>query len=238
MAKKASLKDTFGKKAMAAKEGVVDAEIVKEEEVQEPAAEETKALAKGKTREEIFKPRKPGELSLMEQAKNANPDFELGSITTGNRIQLDGGEFILRSADDDEPVTVDEFDCVLVAARTATSWYDKPNNMLYISYDGNTVQDGTSTEVIAEKLGVKGSFRVEISVGLEGFEEVFIFLTSGTAFYRLREYAAFLVDATKPKGGEKKSYELREVVTKVTSEKLNTGKGTFYAPKFEFVREL
>ena len=229
MAKTKSLSERFGNKGKAEVEVV---EVEKEEMVEE----ETQNL-KGKSRKDLVKREEKMAVSVMETARDLNPEFDLGSSFSGNTIKMDGEEFVIRvGGSDDAPEIVTEFDCLLLGSQTATSWYDPASNYLYVSFDGNMAQDGvTEVRDLIEKFG-KGQFRVQLTLGLEGFEEPFQFLTSGTAFYKLREYAAFLADATKPKGKRKVSLAVNEVVTHIEAVKIRGSKGTFYAPEFTFSR--
>lgn len=178
---------------------------------------------------------KPGTLAeksdVAEKVRSLNPNLE-GAVSEINEytMRTDLNEFILRTPEHPDGVTLREFVGVILAGRICYTLFNKTTQKMYKTYDRITSTNGIPwDDILSSNQGFQAQFRYEMDLVLPeqaGPETVVTFLTSGTAFYRMKEYVKKLA--------VEKELGTSQVFTHFAMSKESGEKGTFYAPVFTF----
>lgn len=187
-----------------------------------PIVDKVNALAKQET---------PGSLAKeIDLQAFCGADFEgMAEAFTGYSVSLAGPKVVLKTPDGD--LEFPFVDMVFMRSKLCHTLWDDVKKKFYKTYDGETVENSSvSVREIEEVVGKKFGFRVEFEVAIPGYEEPFQFLTSGTAHYRFKDY----VKKTLAPNGVPPT----KAITRVTSDYVKNDKGNYFAPKFEFVKEV
>jgi hypothetical protein len=218
-----SIAEKYGKKVNTEVDAVVDAEVVPT--VSEEAEEKVSKL-QAKKKDAVVKVDSKGLAKVSKQeVMAANPDFEGLGGGGGFFVKKSGDKFMIVHPDLPEPILEPTLKCVLLGRRVC--YTAGGEGVLIKSYDKVTTVDGKDFQEEAAKYPDSIRFRSELTIGLADFDEPVQLLTSGTGFYNMNKYAEFLLDPTKEKGGEAKSFKLNEVVTEIYLKVDTDKKGTY-----------
>ncbi len=187
--------------------------------------------------QEIVKQTSGTTLAKADEVALLNPEFEgLSGSGAPSQIKKTPVGFTVYLEETGESFDVDEINGVIVAGRVCYTVYDPKkgeNGFLYKTYDKIKAVTGEDWSQIMEEAGVdKETFRYELFIQTEYSEEPLPMIGSGTAKYRLAEYARQLAD--------QHGVGLKDVITKITIENYYNKqlRRQYPVEKFEFVKLL